>query len=964
MLTYKSTDHDGITKIKISFLNRFNINIVIFILTISLLILCALNFFYADKKNIDNIDSISLSNFNSSLNKPYSIKFDKDFKQKYLRVNLNFLATSTAGNPNLIQTDSINEGFRLEIDNSTLGLIINDPTSPGGLKSITLTSNLKLNQWYSLDIEIINKKSLMILFNNNKKIDYKSNTLSVPMSNILLGQGYDGTRKFVGLLKDINLEIGESIPQSKSIRNILKVTHNLALINVFALILLIYHKFESRINLSKIKLKYSIYFLMLANLIFGLIFASSYLITYFFGDANHTKWSIYAQFFIASATVFFLKRNACRFVKYLYAPSLIPIILYTMSISRANISRHSLSSFILLASIFFLFTYLMMRRINWHQNIQCKLLNTFLIINIGAYFLIAQISISNLTNWNALSTAFSEYPVSIFITSLSLYSLLHLFLFLKTHRRLQFNRPNNLDIALMIAASTAFLLLSMRHDSLFDNTLSGIPMYHWSYFIGPIESLKSGHHLLWDTPSQYGFLTILLPSLIPAQSAWQSFYLFQSCLLLITSIGVFFSVRQITKINIFGSFILFLIIVLSLFFADPEWIGPYPFPSSSVVRFFPIYLMMMIFFWIPKISNRQLFALSLCLPILFFWSAETSLYGLSIYLTIISTLIVLSIRKKVSFQILLGYLTLPLLFFCIGIANLCIYYYLNIGALPDFYSFYEYAMGYASGFGYTPLIYGGPGNTLVLLSTFLMVTVILLINPARSWIARGDLLIPNSLLLGILLGISTYYVGRPVPQNITAILPILTIICFVALFLNYKSLAINFNLLKFIFIPIFFIALVPLISPSWITNLNRLEFYSVDIAKKLPGTNFELVTLLSNIKNPNNVSMIFYGDDSFGSIQLEHQDPPKMNWLPTPLQLLEEPINRHRRSIYLKRYFCQGQAPSRGAIIYRNNPTIKARLDVLLMDILPFYGLTKSVSSETYTILEFTRMESVACPVI
>ncbi|MGI9043930.1 MAG: hypothetical protein ACR2GK_07360, partial [Gemmatimonadaceae bacterium] len=58
-------------------------------------------------------------------------------------------------------------------------------------------------------------------------------------------------------------------------------------------------------------------------------------------------------------------------------------------------------------------------------------------------------------------------------------------------------------------------------------TFPVVEYYHWGFFIGPIEQLRQGGTLLWDTPSQYGFLSILIPALLPG-SAWQSFWFFQS----------------------------------------------------------------------------------------------------------------------------------------------------------------------------------------------------------------------------------------------------------------------------------------------------------------------------------------------------------------------------------------------------------------------------------------------------
>lgn len=93
---------------------------------------------------------------------------------------------------------------------------------------------------------------------------------------------------------------------------------------------------------------------------------------------------------------------------------------------------------------------------------------------------------------------------------------------------------------LHLAVIAVFLWISFRHDSLF------IPgsEYHWEYYIGVVQGIRNGGWLLWDTPSQYGFLNILLASLIPSASSWQSFYIFQGILLFLVSTGIYLAARR------------------------------------------------------------------------------------------------------------------------------------------------------------------------------------------------------------------------------------------------------------------------------------------------------------------------------------------------------------------------------------------------------------------------------------
>ena len=50
-------------------------------------------------------------------------------------------------------------------------------------------------------------------------------------------------------------------------------------------------------------------------------------------------------------------------------------------------------------------------------------------------------------------------------------------------------------------------------------------MYHWQPYVGVLEMMDQGGFLLWDTPSTYGFLSLVLPYLIPFGNAWQKIYI-------------------------------------------------------------------------------------------------------------------------------------------------------------------------------------------------------------------------------------------------------------------------------------------------------------------------------------------------------------------------------------------------------------------------------------------------------
>ena len=177
---------------------------------------------------------------------------------------------------------------------------------------------------------------------------------------------------------------------------------------------------------------------------------------------------------------------------------------------------------------------------------------------------------------------------------------------------------------IIVSALTIFLLMSFRYDTLFAGTSEA----HWEYYVGPIRNIKNGSWLLWDTPSQYGFLNILTTALLPITSAWQSLYVLQGVLLFITAILIFMVFLSKDRMNVLFAFI---ITISSLFFADPDLIGPYLYPSSSVMRFFWCYALLGFFYLTNHNQRIALKTVVIWGTLLWLmgvlWSSESAIYS-------------------------------------------------------------------------------------------------------------------------------------------------------------------------------------------------------------------------------------------------------------------------------------------------------------------------------------------------
>jgi|GEM_PF-1585191 len=143
-----------------------------------------------------------------------------------------------------------------------------------------------------------------------------------------------------------------------------------------------------------------------------------------------------------------------------------------------------------------------------------------------------------------------------------------------------------------------------------DQFTNPVAIHHWKALLEPVASVRSGGWLLWDVPSQYGFLQTLLLAVLPAGNAWQSMYLLNGALLTATGYLIFRTL--FTKYHSLWGFFFCVVLAVSatalLFpvgngmyfpvwslmvsgtlFSFPTTGNPLILPSSGAMRFFWVY---------------------------------------------------------------------------------------------------------------------------------------------------------------------------------------------------------------------------------------------------------------------------------------------------------------------------------------------------------------------------------------
>ena len=333
-------------------------------------------------------------------------------------------------------------------------------------------------------------------------------------------------------------------------------------------------------------------------------------------------------------------------------------------------------------------------------------------------------------------------------------------------------RIANVLIFLVIFISVS--LLSFRSDYLFNSDHG----FHLSYFIQPIISMNEGYRLLVDQPSQYGFMNILIPYLIDFNGPINSFHIFQGLLNIFAIIIVVILSIFILKIKQFNFFIFLFSIILLL--SSTDLYGPQVYPSTGVVRFFPVYLVILAQCYIRNINSSflcEVLCLSLCVFISLLWGAEALFYTLfSIAFYYLQDLLFNPSWEKFKERLYKGFIILGLSISCTFII-LKIYQYgfeiesLNIGLHFSFITTY----GSKAISGQTPNIF----TPILIITIPLLITLIINKNNSKNY---QTIACYGSIIIAVL----SYSFMRSIANNVNNLWPIL-FLCFAVMYFEIKK---------------------------------------------------------------------------------------------------------------------------------------------------------------------------------
>jgi hypothetical protein len=539
-----------------------------------------------------------------------------------------------------------------------------------------------------------------------------------------------------------------------------------------------------------------------------------------------------------------------------------------------------------------------------------------------------------------------------------------------------------------VVAILIFALASFSSDQKFD--LAG-SYSHWGVIVGPAGMVRQGAWLLNDAPSQYGFLSTLTVALLPFETVWQSLYVLNSVLLLLSSSFLFYIFRSLRTGP--ANFIFALLITLAAVFLLPGYLylgyAPQAFPMLGPFRFGWVYALLAVLFWEFRSSEispapRVLLLGTLIWLLGSLWSSESAAYCAAVWLPAYALLIlrraVCTHRKqrssKKSLNDAVAWLLLPLLTGTSAVVLINFYYLLTLGHSADWRGFYEYSFSSIVGFFALPSGIDTPVLTLLLI--FCLTSAVV-----AHFLRRGLTPKPVSLLAGTwgaLWAMSSYYVSRSHPNNANALTPMLCFSMGIALYLlvryqaqDWWRMTLRMSLVPFLTI----ILIMTFANTSFLKSYftGRVFGYQRNINLYLPRVDSSLSNLMtsSGVKPSDPLIYcargLYAAEPPFDGLSIEHgvlfpvwigDDckqvvSPAYSWLPTaPLAVLA-PLAEDRRQEYMARFATRAKLS--GWLVQSKHEAPYTSLPWFQQQLMRTHSPTKIHENEDWQLIWFEYQE-------
>lgn len=457
-------------------------------------------------------------------------------------------------------------------------------------------------------------------------------------------------------------------------------------------------------------------------------------------------------------------------------------------------------------------------------------------------------------------------------------------------------------------------------------TFPMIEFYHWSFFVGPIEQLRHGGTLLYDTPSQYGFLSIIIPALLPG-GAWQSFWFFQGTAYAIVAAIMYLGVRRLFP-GFIGPLAALAVTFTTVFFRPRSASLLLPgqmTPGAGPVRFvwcFVLLAFILAYYLRPPhqrsdrafvIGGTVIWAVSLL------WSAETAIYVTAIWFpayflhAVQRTAQSLQAGKSraTAARTAALWAFLPIAVAAFTALAVAMAFRIGRGFGPDTGGYLEYVLLYSrAGYGALPI--DPTGTVWFLILVFLAVSTVLVLHALRD---PRDFRLPLwAAAWGSVWAVASYFTGRSHPANLLSITPLLLYSLTVVLLLKpFEGSSIARYVIASVILPLFaFPVAVTAGHESFARAVTIPQVSPAQFTEQLPVMEPELQNLLVSAGAKPEDSFVFVGDGRLvlpawritSNARAQNPGATRLmsdrSWLPRPFEIIGS-LPRERRQLYLER---------------------------------------------------------------
>lgn len=514
------------------------------------------------------------------------------------------------------------------------------------------------------------------------------------------------------------------------------------------------------------------------------------------------------------------------------------------------------------------------------------------------------------------------------------------------------------------------ILLALRIDA-----ISSMPAsyQHVSYFSGVVQTIRSGGMLLWDTPSQYGYLNLVLPSWIPISDSRTAFLVFQALLLIFVYCAVLALLSQ-RFLNQRTLLIAGTIFLIALFFADPRLIGPQAFPSTSVVRFGPSMLLLA---WLSSqqlihniYSRKTRFITAVVFAIGVAWSAESMVYIVFIFGT--WNLAAFGLSETGRKRDVLRNVLAPIIGYSIALSIFLVGFVSTKRMMlnhhfPDWSIFLLAATKYAQGFYSAPQVILSPVWLFVGLIAF--VVSILMCETKQTDIVQILERAVLGAIAGGILGWGTYYAGRALSETFVALYPQFVLCALLTISVLKRTSQgssgplpglrnwLKHSTLVLCVVAMSTVTIAIVGQVGFVSNIANFRFLpreikydesifaSRDLVNVLTLTHSKLVEKGVTVKLP------IISEDREGfrlplDDDLETLFDLEKSWLPVPLALLEEPVPTAIRRELIGRFVTRSR--TNGVLVSNKLTTYPGRFAEWLNVLQPYYSCLDVVNNGKY----------------